>query len=436
MPTSNPVEALPIHDLNALRSAIQVLMALKVESSEIEALLKEAKAPPAARLEALVVMARPSNPMQCANALSKAAERDDLWSGLPSACKRWGVHPASLVALETRRPLALGIDLGLSEEWVRSFPAKRRADKSKGIWAPSPHFLEESLPDDLALRELVLADQPRLTHLPDRLWVNNRLTLDRLPNLCSLGPSLTNFEGELNLRNCLKLPGLPVLRKLTSLLVDGQPWAEFPVAPLEACQIRLHRMLNLESIEPSLKARKLTLTLCPRLRELPRLPNLQEAPPEPKPTNRRMSEADSWMPNISSSQYGVTLTACHALRDLPPGFRVPGTLTLQDCWGFESLPPDLEVRHLVLRRLMSLRHLPAGLHVQGHLILDGLGNLESLPRGLRVDGDLVLHQTLLLQAPPDDLVVRGKIRLHPPGDALAWPNRPKVFPNLKMLDYL
>ena len=111
-------------------------------------------------------------------------------------------------------------------------------------------------------------------------------------------------------------------------------------------------------------------------------------------------------------------------------------MTLQDCWGFVALPPDLEVRHLVLRRLPSLRHLPAGMHVRGHLVLDGLANLESLPKGLVVDGDLVVHQTLLPMGLADDLVVRGRIRLHPTVARLPWPNRPKVLPDLRVLDYL
>ena len=134
------------------------------------------------------------------------------------------------------------------------------------------------------------------------------------------------------------------------------------------------------------------------------------------------------MPDTSSSQHGLTLIACHALQTLPEGFRISGTLTLQDCWGFEALPHQLDVRHLILRRLPTLRQLPPGLHVRGHLILDGLANLEQLPEGLQVDGDLVIHQMSRTLGLADNLVVRGKIRIHPSEESLPWPDRPKVFP--------
>ena len=430
------IDALPVHDLDALRAAIRTLLALEVKTTEIKTMLKESNASPAAWLEGLVVMGKPSNPMQIASALSAAAERDELWSGLTSACRRWKVHPASLVALETRRPLALGLQLGLSNEWVRSFPGRRRVHKDEGLWAPPPDYLDRNMPDDLVLRELSLCDQPRLERLPERMWVSDRIALDRLPRLTSLGSALDAFQGTMNLRDCPKLPGLPALSKVKVLLIDGQPWTRFPEDQLEVRQINLHRMMNLETLDPSLHARKLTLTLCPRLQEVPLLPNLQEAPPELAPSRRNSLEMDRWLPNISSSQYGLTLTACHALRGLPPGFRLSGTLTLQDCWGFETLPPDLEVRHLVLRRLFSLKRLPADLHVRGHLVLDGLTNLESLPKGLIVEGDLVVHQTPLPMGLAGDPVVRGKIRLHPTEAKLPWPNRPKVFPGFRALDYL
>ena len=433
---SDSTEALPLHDLDALGAAIRTLLALEVKAPEIQAILTEAKAPPAAWIEALVILGNPSNPMQVASALSRAADRDDLWPGLLGACRRWKVHPASLVALETRRPLALGVRLGLPNAWIRSFPGKRRAQKDDGFWTPPSDFLNQGLPNGLVLRELVLCDQPRLNYLPERLWVSDRIALDRLPHLVSLGSALEAFEGRLDIRDCPALPRLPPLEKLRELQVDGQPWVRFPEAPLKARQISLQRMLGLEALDPGLHARKLTLTLCPSLRELPLLTHLQEAPPEPKRSARRTQESDPWMPNLASTQHGLTLTACHALRSLPPGFRISGTLTLQDCWGFVALPPDLEVRHLVLRRLPSLRHLPAGMHVRGHLVLDGLANLESLPKGLVVDGDLVVHQTLLPMGLADDLVVRGRIRLQPTVARLPWPNRPKVLPDLRVLDYL
>jgi hypothetical protein len=134
------------------------------------------------------------------------------------------------------------------------------------------------------------------------------------------------------------------------------------------------------------------------------------------------------MPDTSSSQHGLTLIACHALQTLPEGFRISGTLTLQDCWGFDALPHQLDVRHLILRRLPTLRQLPPGLHVRGHLILDGLANLERLPEGLQVDGDLVIHQMPQTLGLADNFVVRGKIRIHPSEESLPWPDRPKVFP--------
>jgi hypothetical protein len=421
-------DALPLYNLDALRAEITALLAFKVKPIEIKAMLLRQDAPPSAWLEALVVMGQPSSPMRIAKALcDAAATRSDLLPGVAKACQRWGVHPASLVGLWTRGPLGLGLALGLPENLVRSFPSKRRARTETGLWAPPPDFLGPKVPEDLVLQELRLCDQPRLERLPDRIWIGKRLTLDRLPHLSSYGPALSGFEGALGIRDCRRLPGLPPFTRLSSLVVDGQPWSRFPEAPLEARQIALHRMEALETIDPTVTARKLILTHCPRLQELPLLPNLAEVPKESLGAPRHLLVIDSWMLDPGSSQYGVTLTACHALRELPPGFRVPGTLLIQDCWGLEALPPDLQVRHLVLRRLPGLRRLPEGLRVHGHLILDGLAALESLPDGLTVDGDLVVHQMPHTLALPKDLVVKGSLRIHPSDAALPWPDRPRVF---------
>lgn len=428
MIVSDATDTLPIHDLDALRASVVTLLALKVKTAEIKAMLLQANAPASAWLEAMVVMGKPTTPMRIASALAIAADRSDLVPGLIEACKRWKVHPASLVALETRGPLGLGLALGLSREMVRSFPGKRRARTEQGHWAPPTDFLDRTLPEGLVLQEMKMYDQPRLTDLPDYLWVSKKVTLDRLPNLRSLGRFHEGFEGTLIVRACPNLPNLPTLRKLSGLQVDGQPWSRFPEEPIEATQISLTRMRNLETLDPRLTTRKLTLSLCPLLRELPLLPNLVEAPPQAEPGARRQISFDNWMPDTSSSQHGLTLIACHALQTLPEGFRISGTLTLQDCWGFEALPHQLDVRHLILRRLPTLRQLPPGLHVRGHLILDGLANLEQLPEGLQVDGDLVIHQMSRTLGLADNLVVRGKIRIHPSEESLPWPDRPKVFP--------
>jgi hypothetical protein len=195
-------------------------------------------------------------------------------------------------------------------------------------------------------------------------------------------------------------------------------------------------MRHLETLDPRLTTRKLTLSLCPLLRELPLLPYLIDAPPQAQPGTRRNAGLDSWMPDTSSSQHGLTLVACHALRSLPEGFRVSGTLVIQDCWGFEALPHQLDVGHLVLRRLPALRELPAGLHVRGHLVLDGLATLERLPEGLRIDGDLVIHEMPQSIGLADNLAIRGKIRIHPSEAGLPWPDRPKVFPAVHHLSLL
>ena len=428
--------ALPVHNLDALRAEVTALLACKVKPTEISAMLFKQGAPVSAVLEAMIVMGQPSSPMRIAKALSLAATRTDLHRGLSLACRRWGIHPASLVALETGRPLALGTAMGLPEALVRSFPGKRRAAVNQGLWAPPTDFLDQSFPEDLVLNDLQLCKQPRLLHLPQRFSVARKLVLDRLENLTSLGPSMETFRGQLTIRDCPRLAGLPVLNQATGLVVDAQPWTQFPEVPIEASRISLHRMRSLERLEPCLTTKKLTLSLCPRLQELPHLPHLLEAPPDPEPAARRSPGFETWMPDVSCGQHGLTVSGCHALRDLPGGFRLSGTLTLQDCWGFDTLPSDLEVRHLVLRRLPALRQLPAGLHVRGHLILEGLANLEALPEGLQVDGDLAVHlmpQELVL---PKHLTVRGKIRIHPIEARLPWPDRPRVLPSLALLDYL
>ncbi len=428
--------ALPVHNLDALRAEVTALLACKVKPQEISAMLLKQSAPPSAWIEAMVVMGQPSSPMRIAKALSLAATRTDLHRGLNQACRRWGIHPASLVALETGRPLALGTAMGLPDALVRSFPGKRRASLNQGLWAPPTDFLDRSLPEDLVLNDLTLCNQPRLEHLPERLSVAKKIVLDRLANLTSLGPSMEGFRGSLNIRDCPRLPGLTALNQASGLVVDGQPWTRFPEVPIEATLISLHRMRNLETLDPGLITKKLTLSLCPRLRELPHLPHLLEAPPDPVPNGRRITGYESWTPDVACGQHGLTVSACHALRELPAGFRLSGTLTLQDCWGFDTLPPDLDVRHLVLRRLPALRQLPAGLHVRGHLILEGLANLEALPEGLQVDGDLLVHQMPQELVLPKHLVVRGRLRIHPIDARLPWPDRPRSLPGLAMLDYL
>ncbi len=421
-------DALPLHNLDALRAEITALLAFKVKPQEIKAMLLRQGAPPSAWLEALVVLGQPSTPLRIAQALcDAAANRSDLLPGVAKACRRWGVHPASLVGLWTRGPLGLGLALGLPEDLVRSFPSKRPARTEKGHWCPPAGFLGATLPEDLVLQDLRLIGQTHLERMPERLWVGKRITLDRLPRLSYYGPSLATFEGALGIRDCPSLPALPALPRLGSLVVDGQSWSHFPKAPIHARQIALHRMEALEAIDPAVTTRKLILTHCPKLQELPLLPNLAEVPTESTSAPRHLAAMDTWMLDPGSSQYGVTLTSCHALRDLPLGFRVPGTLLIQDCWGLQALPPDLQMRHLVLRRLPGLRRLPDGLRVRGHLILDGLANLEGLPDGLKVDGDLVVHQMPHTLAVPENLVVKGSLRIHPSDAALPWPDRPRVF---------
>ncbi len=422
-------DALPIHNLDALRAEVTTLLAFKVKPQEIKAMLLRQDAPPSAWLEALVVLGQPSSPMRIAQALcDAAANRSDLLAGVAKACRRWGVHPASLVGLWTRGPLGLGLALGLPEDLVRSFPSKRPARTEKGHWSPPAGFLGAALPEDLVLQDLRLIDQPHLERMPERLWVGKRITLDRLPRLSSYGPSLATFGGALGIRECPSLPPLPPLPRLASLVVDGQSWSRFPEAPIEARQIALHRMRDLESIDPSLTTRKLILAHCPQLQEVPLLPNLAEAPAEALKAPRHLLVIDSWILEPSSSYYGVSLIACHALRGLPTGFRVPGTLLIQDCWNFQTLPPDLQVRHLVLRRLPGLSRLPEGLRVQGNLILDGLACLEGLPEGLKVEGDLVVHQMPQTLNLPREMSIGGGLRIHPSDAKLSWPNRPRIFP--------
>ncbi len=429
-------DALPVQDLNALRASVLTLLALKVKPLEIKTMLQQQKAPPSATLEALVVMGQPSNPMRIAKALSEASGRADLLPALAAASRRWKVHPASLVALQTRGPLALGLALGLTNAMVRSFPSKRRARSEQGHWSPPADFIDQTLPEDLVLNELLLCNQPRLRRLPDRLWVGRKITLDRLPNLASFGQSLSGFKGTLNIRDCPTLPGLPSLTQSIGLLVDGQPWSRFPEAPLEAHQISLHRMGNLEVLESSLITRKLIVSLCPRLKTIPLLPHMAEAPSDPASPGRRGLSWETWIPDTASSQHGLTVSSCHGIRELPRGFRIPGTLVIQDCWGFESLPHDLDVRHLVLRRLPSLRQLPKELHVRGHLILEGLANLTHLPDGLKVDGDLVVHHMPHPLGLAGGIAVRGKLRVHPSHVDPAWPQRPMVCPGFGLLDHL
>lgn len=87
-------DALPIHDLDALRASVVTLLALKVKTAEIKAMLLQANAPASAWLEAMVVMGKPITPMRIASALANAADRPELLPGLVEACKRWKVHPA------------------------------------------------------------------------------------------------------------------------------------------------------------------------------------------------------------------------------------------------------------------------------------------------------------------------------------------------------
>ena len=428
-------DALPVHNLDALRSEITTLLAFKVKALDIKAMLLRQAAPPSAWIEAMVVMAQPTSPMRVARALCEAATRTDLLPGIPAACRRWGVHPASLVALWTRGPLGLGLALGLPEGLIRSFPSKRRRHEENGHWSPPRDFLGPVLPESMVLQELRLCEQPRLLRLPDRLHVAKRITLDRLLLLADYGPALTGFEGSLGIRDCPALPPLPALPRLLSLTVDGQLWTRFPEAPLEVRQtIALQRMSELEVLDPAMAARKLILAHCPRLREIPHLPQVA-LPPEGPLRTRLAILLDPWIPDLVSTPHGLTLVGCHGVRDLPAGYRVHGTLTLQDCWSFEALPPDLEVGNLVLRRLPALRHLPEGLRVKGHLILDGLANLEALPKDLRVAGDLIVHQMPpRALALPDDLRVGGQLKVHPSDAALPWPDRPRAFPPLGQYD--
>lgn len=429
-------DTLPIHDLDALRGSVTTLVALQVNPKEIEAMLVAAGAPPAARIEALVVMGQPSDRFRIAEALSRAAEQTDLWPGLVMACRRWGVHPGSVLALETQRPLALGKALGMDRAWIRSFPAKRRAYSNRGHWAPPRGFLGTTMPEDLVLQELLLCEQTFLSRLPERLDVARKVTLDRLPKLSFLGPLPETFSGALEIRSCGSLLGLPAIKHLARLTVDDQPWERFPAAPLEAKSVTLRRMKNLVEIDPDIKMGKLFLSLCPLLKELPHLSQFRLTTPADPDTPAKSPGARTWMPEIPARLDKLFLDACHGIRRLPSEFMVSGALTIQDCWSFEELPEGLQVLHLVLRRLPALKRLPENLHVRGHLVLEGLANLERLPRGLLVEGDLVLHQMPTSVRVEEGLSVRGSIRIHPSDAGQPWPPRPKVFPALRPFSML
>ena len=85
MIVSDATDTLPIHDLDALRASVVTLLALKVKTAEIKAMLLQANAPASAWLEAMVVMGKPTTPMRIASALAIAADRSDLVHDAKSA---------------------------------------------------------------------------------------------------------------------------------------------------------------------------------------------------------------------------------------------------------------------------------------------------------------------------------------------------------------
>lgn len=402
--------ALPFHDPPAFKAAVRMLRTSGLSAKALDDLLAGQGAPLAARLEARILYENPGTPHALV-ALLHSATRSNLAAAVPDACRRHRIHPLSIVARETSRPLGLGREFRLPEHQIRSMPGKRKEDLNVGLWAPRPNTLGAPLLPGLVLNKVILAEQSGLTRLPEGLRVADWLTLDRLPRLVELDGVLDGFHGTLQVRACESLAELPGGLHLSQFLADGLPWSRFPHQPLNAGRVELHHMVNLSELGPEIHARLIDIASCPRLTSISPLPHLV---PAPEASARAMKEGN---PHL---RHGVTIRDSHGLAALPPGFRVPGTLAIRDCESFCGLPTDLEAWTLDLQHLPALRRLPEGLHIRGHLLLNGLSHLKALPDGLSVDGNLVLRNMPRAFEPPANLQVGGTVHLHPVMATGAW----------------
>ncbi len=401
---------LPFHDPPAFKAAVRMLRTSGMSAKALDDLLAGQGAPLPARLEARILYENPGTPHDLVTLLHHAT-RTKLAGAVPDACRRHGVHPLSIVARETSRPLGLGRELQLPEHQIRSMPGKRKEDLNVGFWAPRPGTLRGAILPGLALNKVILADQPDLVSLPDHLRVADALTLDRLPRLTDLKGVLDGFRGALQIRACDSLAKLPSGLQLRSLQVDGQPWETFPASPLKADRIELHHMANLTHLGGELHARFIEVSNCNQLIGIPLLPHLV---PPPEASLRALKEGNPYI------RHGLTIRDSHRLEVLPPGFRVPGTLAIRNCESFRELPAGLEAWTLELQHLPALRRLPEGLHIRGHLLLNGLNHLDCLPEGLHVQGNLIFRNMPRAFEPPSNLQVGGAIHMHPLMVTAAW----------------
>lgn len=401
---------LPFHDPSAFKAAVRLLHAAKVSLKAVDDLLVSQGAPAIARLEARIFYERPANPFAL-TALLHGATRTGLIGAVPEACRRYKVHPLSVVSLETNRPLGLGRELGLPDQSIRSVPGKRREGLNAGLWSPRSGTAVWLEPKNLVLERMILADQPELTTLPENLRVLESVTLDRLPLLQNLGGLLDEFRGALRIRCCDALQDLPEGTQLRHLTLDGQPWDRFPRQPLQALRLELRHMTRLTELRADIETRLIELHDCPALTQIPLLPGLISASPAPMRSPR---EGNPW------GSHGLTLRNCHKLESLPRGFRVPGTLVIRDCESFRELPPELDAWCLELNHLPALRRLPAGLRLRGRLVLNGLSHLEALPDDLQIEGNLSLLNVTQQLEPPANLKVGGVVHLHPSQVTPRW----------------
>jgi hypothetical protein len=152
-----------------------------------------------------------------------------------------------------------------------------------------------------------------------------------------------------------------------------------------------------------LRVRRLTLTGCRRLRELPAGLHCYEL--------EMGHTVVVWLPADITVEYRLNLEGCTRLQTLPTGLTT-GSLVLRSCTSLQALPEGMDVYFLDIAGCTSLTGWPrrASVHV-GHVDAAGCTGLTTLPPWLRAVAQLNLSECAGICDLPEGLTVRSWLDL-------------------------
>jgi hypothetical protein len=149
--------------------------------------------------------------------------------------------------------------------------------------------------------------------------------------------------------------------------------------------------------------RRLTLTGCTRLRELPAGLRCYEL--------EMRHAAVAWLPADIAVEYRLDLEGCTELGALPAGLKT-GSLVLRGCTALRALPEELDVSFLDIAGCTALTGWPGRASVRvGHLNAAGCTGLTALPPWLTAVAQLNLSECTALGALPEGLTVSSWLDL-------------------------